>query len=163
MNEHISTILLLLSTHERSARDHGKKTRMAVVLFPGRAQEPSGSAGVPPRLLRKRFGTEKTLSYGAAGPFPAPKKTFFLSLGDFGSLQFFYKNDDNPVCKNTEKRTIIKNEQQERSAHIILPREQNALLGGFARYYFSRFRIRSTSSGIDQAAFQLLIRDLSRT
>ena len=83
-NESISTILLFLSTHERSARNHGKKTRMAVVLFPGRAQEPSGSAGGPPRLLRKRFGTEKTLSYGAVGPFPAPKKTFFLSLGDFG-------------------------------------------------------------------------------
>ena len=86
---------------------------MAVVLFPGRAQEPSGSAGGPPRLLRKRFGTEKTLSYGAVGPFPAPKKTFFLSLGDFGSLQFFYKNDDSRLQKyreknNNQKRTTRK-------------------------------------------------------
>jgi len=97
--------------------------------------------GSPLPLLRKRFPSPKELQ----GPYSFSIKTMIT------------------VCKNTEKRTIIKNEQQDRSAQIIVPCEQNALLGGFARYYFSRFRIRSTSPGIDQAALQLLIRDLSRS
>ena len=77
-NESLSTILLLLPTREWNARDHGKKTRMAVVLFPGRAQEPPESTGGPPRLLRKRFGTEKTFLWCRGSRFCSQENVFPL-------------------------------------------------------------------------------------